>query len=400
VREHHFVATRGPLAPWAEEYRAYLVGLGYTFGSLQQRVVQFNQISRWLELEGLAAGDVNESVAERFGAWRLAAGRVAWVSPLSFRLPVGFLRGVGVVGGYRVEGLFEELLEGYRRYLVDERGLADKTVRGHVDTARRFCVSVSEGPDQLAGLVSSQVDSYLLAVCSDHSADSAEKVAGALRSLLRYLHVAAVTPMSLVSAVPRVARRRPGPQPPGLSHGEVARLLSSCDRRRNVGRRDHAILVLLARLGLRAGEVSALTLDDIDWRHGELIVRGKGDRHERLPLPADVGAAVASYLQRGRPRPTDGCRAVFLRARAPWTPLGLAGVQTVVRDASVRAGLGIFGARRLRHSAATMIHRSGLSLAVVAQVLRHHDTRVTTVYVDVDEAALVRLARRWPGGKP
>jgi integrase/recombinase XerD len=399
VKEHHFVRPRGPLGPYVEDYRKYLVELGYTFGSLQQRVVQFNQVSRWLELEGLAAGDLDETVAERFVAWRLARGHVAWVSPLSLRLPLGFLRSVGVVAGRRMEGPFEELLEEYRHYLVDERGLADKTVKAHVDAARRFCVSVADRPEQLVGLRSSQVGSYLLAACSHQSADSAQKMAGALRSLLRYLHVVAVTPGSLVSAVPKVAGRRPGPQPPGLGHAEVARLLSGCDRRRNVGRRDHAILVLLARLGLRAGEVAALTLDDIDWRHGELIVRGKGDRHERLPLPAEVGAAVASYLQRGRPRPTDGSRMVFLRARAPWTPLGLAGVQTVVRDASVRAGLGIFGPRRLRHSAATMIHRSGLSLAVVAQVLRHHDTRVTTVYVDVDEGALARLARPWPGGQ-
>jgi len=178
----------------------------------------------------------------------------------------------------------------------------------------------------------------------------------------------------------------------------MSRLLRSCDRRRGVGRRDYAILMLLARLGLRAGEVGALTLDDIDWRHGELLVRGKGDRHEQLPLPTQVGEAVAAYLQRGRPRRDDGCREVFLRARAPWVPLGLTGVQTVVRNASVRSGLGIFGPRRLRHSAATTMLRSGMPLTAVAQVLRHHDTRVTTVYVDVDEAALAGLARPWPRG--
>jgi site-specific recombinase XerD len=385
------------LAPYADGYRRHLIELGYRFGSLQHRVSQFNQVSRWLEFEGLTAGDLNESEAKRFAAWRAGRGRTSRISPAGLRPLLGFLRSVGVVAEPRVEGPFERLLEGYRCYLVDERGLGEKAVNDHVATARRFCMSVAIGPEGLAGLRPLEVSSYLLTFSTAHSADLTQKTAGSLRSLLRFLHVAAVIPSSLVHTVPKVAGRRPGPQQPGLKHAEVAALLSSCDRRRNAGRRDHAILILLARLGLRATEVAALTLDDIDWRHGELLVRGKGDRHERLPLPAEVGAAVAAYLKRGRPRPIDGSRSVFLRARAPWTPLGLGGVQTVVRNASARAGLGIFGPRRLRHSAATLIHRNGSSLAVVAQVLRHRDTRVTTVYVDVDEAALARLARPWPG---
>jgi site-specific recombinase XerD len=222
---------------------------------------------------------------------------------------------------------------------------------------------------------------------------------GAVSSLLRYPHITGMISTSLVSAVPKVAGRRGGAPPAGLTEAEVARLLASCDRRRGVGRRDHAMLMLLARLGLRAGEVAALTLDDIDWHHGELTIRGKGNHHERLPLPAEVGAAVASYLQRGRPRSPEGCRSVFLRARAPWGSLALSGVQTVVQDASRRAGLTVLGPRRLRQSAATRIHRSGASLAVVAEVLRHHDTRVTMVYVDVEQAALRDLARLWPGGE-
>jgi len=399
VKEHHFVLPRGPLAPYADGYRARLAELGYSFGSLQHRVVQFNQVSGWLESEGLEASDLDESEAARFVAWRAGRGRRSRISPSGLRPLLAYLRSIGVVAECRADGPFEDLLEGYRCYLSDERGLADKTARAHVDAARRFLTAVASGPGELADLRSSQVSSYLLSACADHSADWAEKMAGSLRSLLRYLHVAAITPTSLVLAVPQVARRRPGPQPCGLEPAEIARLLASCDRRRGVGRRDHAILMLLARLGLRAGEVAALTLDDIDWRQAELMVRGKGDRHERLPLPAAVGESVAGYLQRGRPKPPQGSRVVFLRARAPWTPLGLAGVQTVVRYASVRTGLGRFGPRRLRHSAATRMHRAGLPLAVVAQVLRHHDTRVTTVYVDVDEAALAHLARPWPGSE-
>lgn len=400
MKEHHFVRPGGPLGPFADDYRKHLVALGYSFGAIAHRVTQFALLSRWLASEGLAAGELNEAEARRFVSSRRAAGRVTWVSPSSVRLPLVFLRGVGVVPESRGEqGVFEELLDGYRGYLVGERGLADKTVRAHVDAARGFCVGVANAPGELAGLGASDVTSYLLGECSQQSVSSASKTVGSVSSLLRYLHIAAIISTPLVTAVPKVAGRRGGAPPAVLTAAEVARLLASCDRRRGVGRRDHAILMLLARLGLRACEVAALTLDDIDWHHGEVTIRGKGNRHERLPLPAGVGAAVAAYLQRGRPRAPEGCRSVFLRARAPGGPLALSGVQTVVRDASGRAGLTVFGPRRLRQSAATRIHRSGASLAVVAEVLRHHDTRVTMVYVDVEQAALGDLARPWPGGE-
>ena len=397
MRRHQFVRPPGPLGPVAADYARYLDGLGYRFGSIQQRMAQFNQLSRWLLSEGLSAGELDEVVAARFVAWRCGCGRVAWTSPASMRLPLGFLRSIGMVAECRREGPFEELLEGYRRYLLDERGLAGKTIEAQVVWARRFCVEVAGTVVGLADLGPAQLSAYMLKVVEGHSADWAQKAAGALRSLLRYLHLRAVTESSLVLAVPKVKRRRPGPQPRAVDGGEMRRLLAGCDRRRGVGRRDYAILLLLARLGLRAGEVGSLNLDDIDWRHGEVMVRGKGGRYERLPLPDEVGRAIASYLQRGRPRPGDRCRVVFLRARAPWTPLGQAGVQDVVRYACARCGLEAFGPRRLRHSAATMMHQGGMSLAVVGQVLRHHDIRVTTVYVDVDEAAVAGLARPWPG---
>lgn len=400
MREHHFVRPDGPLGPYAADYRRHLVALGYSFGAMQHRVTHFALLSRWLASEGLAAGELNEAEGRRFASSRRAAGRVTWTSPASVRLPLAFLRGAGVVPESRGDqGVFEELLGQYRVYLASERGLADKTVRAHVDGARGFCLGVAQAPSGLARLRAADVTSWVMETCRHRSVSSAQKTVGAVSSLLAYLHITAIISTPLVSAVPKVAGRRAGAPPSGLSAAQVARLLASCDRRRGVGRRDHAILMLLARLGLRAGEVAALALDDIDWHHGELIIRGKANHHERLPLPAEVGAAVAAYLQRGRPRFSDGYRSVFLRARAPWSPLALSGVQTVVRDASRRAGLSVLGPRRLRQSAATRMHRSGSSLAVVAEVLRHHDTRVTMVYVDVEEAALAALARPWPGGE-
>jgi site-specific recombinase XerD len=185
--------------------------------------------------------------------------------------------------------------------------------------------------------------------------------------------------------------------PKGLEQAQLRRLLGSCDRRTPTGRRDYAILLLLARLGLRAGEVARLSLDDIDWRRGEITVLGKANRAERLPLPADVGAAIAAYLRHGRPGTAVG-RSAFVRVRAPHRVLTTGGVTMVVCDAARRAGLGRMYAHRLRHTAATAMLRAGSPLAEVGQVLRHRSALTTAIYAKVDRDALVVLARPWPVG--
>lgn len=398
MKEHHFVRPGGPLGPFADDYRTHLVAVGYAFGSLQHLLTQFGEVSRWLDSEGLLAAQLNEVQAQRFAAFRHARGRVTLTSPASVRPLLAFLRSISVVAERaEAEGPFEEFLGSYRCFLFNERGLADKTVAAHLDAARHFCLGVAKAPADLAGLRGSDVTSYLLTTCRRQSSPSARRTVVAVKSLLAYLHVTAIIPVSLIPAVPKVAGPRRCHQPPELSPSQVARLLESCDPHSGVGLRDYAILMLLARLGLRPCEVVALMLDDIDWHHGEILVRGKGNRHERLPLLSEVGSAVAAYLQEGRPAPTDGCRKVFLRGRAPWTSITFAAVQAVVQNASQRAGLEEIGPRHLRRHAATQMHRSGASLSAVAEVLRHHDTKVTTVYVDVDGSALSGLARVWPG---
>jgi integrase/recombinase XerD len=172
-------------------------------------------------------------------------------------------------------------------------------------------------------------------------------------------------------------------------------MLDSCDRRTLVGQRDHAVLVLLSRLGLRAGEVAALSLDDLDWRRGELAVHGKGKRLERLPIPVDVGEALVGYLHaRGR---VEGSRAVFVKTRAPVGGLSAGGVISVVARACARADVPVVGAHTLRHTAATGMLRAGASLPEIAQVLRHRRIETTTIYARVDRDRLRELARPWPG---
>jgi integrase/recombinase XerD len=216
------------------------------------------------------------------------------------------------------------------------------------------------------------------------------RVAGAVAVLVR---ARGYTPLSLAAAVPAVAQRRPDVTPT-LSAEEVGRMLARCDQRTAIDRRDYAILTVLARLGLRAGEVAALLLEDIDWRAGELVVHGKGS-HGRLPLPVDVGRALADYLQHRR-RVVGECRHVFVHARAPYGPLGRWGVSHVVRRACQRARVSEVRAHCLRHSAATQMHRAGAGLVEIGQVLRHRQVATTTLYAKTDPDALAELARPWP----
>jgi len=255
--------------------------------------------------------------------------------------------------------------------------------------------AVSDGELHLDQLSAAGVTEFVLAECAPRSVGSARYIVCGLRSLLRYLYVAGHTEVQLEAAVPKVAGWRLAGLPVTFGRAEVKRLLASCDRRTTFGRRDYAVLILLSRLGLRAGEVAALGLGDIDWHAGEIVVRGKGRREERLPLPADVGEALVGWLRRGRPR--CACAAVFTRVRAPHRPLASSGVSAIVRAACRRAGLPELNAHRLRHTAATEMLRAGAGLSEVGQVLRHASLLTTAIYAKVDRDRLRTLALPWPG---
>jgi integrase len=246
-----------------------------------------------------------------------------------------------------------------------------------------------------AGLTGVEVTEFVVAACPGRAVGTAKLIVCALRSLLRWLHLTGEIPVPLAGAVPAVAGWRLTGLPKGLTAPQLRALLASCDRRTATGRRDYAVLLLLSRLGLRAGEVAALELGDIDWRCGQIQVRGKGNRIERLPLPADVGAAVAAYLRRGRPG-TALDRAVFVRVHAPHRTLTTGGITMIVFDNAARAGLGKVHAHRLRHTTATEMLQAGSPLAEVGQVLRHRSALTTAIYAKVDRDALGTLARPWP----
>ncbi|MCA1697515.1 MAG: site-specific integrase [Actinobacteria bacterium] len=388
----------GPLAPYAAGFESWLRSRAYSPSAAADRLYQFDQLSRWLARGGLGVGELTGEQAERFAVARRAAGLVSWASPLSAALPLEYLREIGVVAGPTpaiADGPLEELLADYRCYLLVERRLSQHTVLDAYGPAARLFLTGWEGPDGLGleRLSAADVSMFLARECPKRSVSGARDLVCALRSLLRYLHLAGLIDAPLVWAVPSVADLRDRTLPRGLEPAAVRKLLCSCDRRRLVGRRDYAILLLLSRLGLRAGEVAGLQLEDVDWRGGLLLVSGKGSRQDVLPLPVDVGEAIVAYLRR---RPQCECRALFLRVTAPRRGLNRSTIGWVVRAACDRAGLPRVGAHRLRHTAATEMLRHGASLAEIGQVLRHREQKTTAIYAKVDRKALRALARPWP----
>jgi site-specific recombinase XerD len=339
------------------------------------------------------------AVVERFMSPRRAAG-VHLHSARALDPLLVYLRALGVAPVPAVQPgatPAERLLESYRRYLIVERGLAASTALGYACVVRALLAARVDGDGvDLEGLRAGDVTAFVVAHYRERRG---REVVTALRSLLGFLHVEGLVGGELAAAVPSVASRTLAGLPQVLENGQTRLLLASCDPKTVAGLRDFAILTVLARLGLRAGEVAALGLDDIDWRAGEIVVsNGKRDRRESLPLPVDVGEAVAGYLRHGRPASAD-TRCVFVRILAPSRGLTGRGVADVVAAACRRSGLGRIGAHRLRHTAATEILRAGAPLAEVGQLLRHRLPRTTAIYAKVDRDALRQLARPWPGDR-
>lgn len=396
------VCVTGPLAAFADGFRVELAGRGYTALSAANQLRVMAHLSRWLSRHELDAEDLNGECVEAFLVARRAEGYTCWLSQRGLAPLLDCLRGQGVAPTTIpavVPTPLAALLADYHTYLVDERGLAIATIRHHEDVARLFLEQrcrAQQGELRLEGLSAADVVAFVAAECPRRSVGSAKILVTGLRSLLRFLHVTGRAPGPLAEAVPAVAGWRGGSLPRALPSIQVRRLLASCDRRCAVGRRDFAILMLLARLGLRAGEVAALELGDFDWRAGEVIIRGKARRAERLPLPVDVGEAIVGYLRRGRPRGSSPM--TFLRARAPFGPLSSGAVQAVVRQACTRVDLPPVGSHRLRHTVATEMLRAGVPLSEIGQVLRHRGLSTTAIYAKVDRNALRGLAMPWPGG--
>lgn len=390
----------GPLAPYADGFAVRLTAQSYKLLTVDRQLRLMGHVSRWLSTNGLGPGDLTERRVDEFLVARRAEGYTQLLSSLAVMPLMGHLRELGVAPAPVPVPLtaVDELVECFRSYLVTERGLATPTVRSYVDVGRLF---LSQRPDppglELLDLSAAEITEFVVRECRHRSVGSIAYVVCGLRSLLRFFYVDGRTARDLAQAVPKAPGWRVTWLPRSVDADTVSKLLKSCDRRTRTGRRDFAILNLLVRLGLRRGEVAALRLDDIDWRAGELVVRGKGRREERLPLTVDVGQAVAGWLRRGRP--SCSCPNVFTRVHAPLGALSPGAVTNVVLAASKRAGVDpAVNAHRLRHTAATEMLRAGAGLGEVGQVLRHRSQLTTAVYAKVDVDSLRTIAQSWPRG--
>jgi integrase/recombinase XerD len=391
----------GELGPFIEGMRARLLASGYTVGASSNMLMVVGQLGRWLGSEGLTIADVDEEKVELFIAARRAAGYRQIQHRSVFAVLLAFLREKGVVPVVAIlsPSAVETMIEQYRRWLIDERDLAATTVLRYENLARRFLHG--DQPEgrliDLTALGGAQVSAFILAESGRVSLGSARGRVAELRSLLRYLYISGQIGWDLAGSVPSVAGWRDAHLPVSLSPTQVEAMVASCDDTQPTGRRDRAILLLLARLGLRSIEVARLKLDDIDWRAGEIVVRGKARRDDRMPLPFDVGQALAGYLRDGRP--VSPHRQVFVTERAPRKAIPADLVGDVARRAGRRAGFPGGRAHRLRHALATDLLAKGTPLVDISQVLRHRDLATTAIYAKIDMESLRSVAQPWPGTK-
>ena len=372
------VLMTGPLASFADSYVLELEQRRYTPLTSVVQLRQVARLSSWLEVRGLGVAELTGERVEEFLAFQRATGRwnAQWSRPgLLCLLDVLERLGVRAVEEPVQAGSpGDALLASFERYMLTERGLAAGTARGYVRHAARFLAGLS--PRGLADVTAADVTQAVLRESTAVSVSATQYFVAGLRALLRFCVVEGLMHVDLSQAALPVTGRRRSALPRGITAAEARALLESCDRRSALGRRDYALIITLLRLGLRRSEVATLRLDDIDWRAAEVVV-GKGARQDRLPLPADVGEAIASYLRRGRP--TSDRREVFLRARAPFDPIAPGTVASTVRRACRRAGVAEVGSHRL-HTVACEMVSAGMPLAQIAQVLRHHSLQTTAAY--------------------
>jgi len=407
--EQLYKDPRTPLRMRVGSFGAYLDGFadrlieqGYARASARYALQVIADLGRWSNRRGIVASQLTPAhlasyLKHRRRRGQFRSGDIAIVRRL-FALLVE--RGVVAESPPREPTPAEQLEEEFRRYLEQERRLAPATVFHYLLHVRRFLVQLAGAEARLERLCAVDVVGFVQREAARfHHPKRSQLMASALRSFLQFARYRALIDIDLRASVPTVASWSMAALPRAMSAEEVQQLLSRCDRQSAVGRRNWAILLLLARLGLRAGEIVDLNLDDLNWEAGELRIRSSAGGADRLPMSEEVGAALAEYLRQARPRCAS--RRVFVRIRAPYREFaGSSSISCIVRRALARAQLDPphKGAHLLRHSVATQMLRQGASLAEISELLRHRSQQTTMIYAKVDLALLRPLALPWPGG--
>jgi integrase/recombinase XerD len=394
----------GPLAAQIAAFARSAREEGYARQSRYRRVLLAAGFSRWLGQRAVRLRRISSEHPKRYLQSRARRVQVHNGDAAALRQFLGFLRRHGVIPAEKVSPHrltpVEQEARAFEHYLRNERALARATCVNYVPFIRGFLTDrFGRGPVALSRLCAGDVVRFVQDQAPRLHLKRAKLLTSALRSFLRYARYRGEVTMDLAAAVPVVANWSMPSIPRAIGADQVRQLLASIDRRTATGRRDYAIVLLLARLGLRAGEVAFLELDDLDWNAAQVSVRGKGGQRTALPLPAEVGAAIAAYVRHGRPRSTS--RRVFLRSKAPVRGfLSQCAIGSIIRHALQRTGIPAptTGAHQFRHALATQMLRHGASLTEIGEVLRHRSPETTTIYAKVDLQALRTLALPWPGG--
>lgn len=394
----------GPLAPYLAKFAASLQRQGYTRGYVHRQVRLAAGFSRWLTQRGVRLRRLDADHGAQYLRWRHRRRRPHGGDSAALDHVLVFLHRERVLPAPKPAPPHRTpvgaSVRAYAQYLRADRGLAEATVINYAPFIDRFLTDrFGTGPVELAQLEASDVVGFVQRQARRLRPKCAKLLTTALRSFLHYARYCGAIHVDLAAVVPCVPNWSQPAIPRGIAPEQVRRLLSHIDRGTAVGRRDYAILLLLARLGLRAGEVVRLELEDIDWADGSLRVHGKRGHQRHLPLPTEVGEALAAYLQDGRPH--SASRRVFLRARAPVRGfLSQCAVGSIVRHALQRAGIKAptSGAHQFRHGLATEMLRHGASLGQIGDLLGHQSPQTTTIYTKVDLDGLRSLALPWPGG--
>ena len=394
----------GPLAAHIDSFARWLSEQGYAFCSVRRQVLIAACFSRWLGQKGVREHAVSFNHAVQYLRYRARRVQIHKSDTPALRYVVEFLKSIGAIPAEKMAAPqlkpVEQCARGFERYLREERVLATATVVNYMPLIRCFLKDrFGDGPVRLSLLCAGDVVGFVQRQAPHLHPKRSKLLTTALRSFLRYARYRGEVTADLAAGVPVVPNWSKTGLPRAITKEQVDQLLASMHRRTAMSRRDYAILLLLARLGLRSSEIAFLELDDIDWNLGQLSVRGKRRQCKKLPLPADVGEAIAAYLRRGRPEST--CRRVFLRAKAPLYGFkGPAGVGSIVQHSLQRAGINAptHGTHQFRHGLATEMLRQGASLGEIGEILGYRHPQTTTIYAKVDIDALRTLALPWPGG--
>jgi site-specific recombinase XerD len=384
------VRLRGPLADHGNRFWSALLDDGYSPLTAVNHLRLAADFSRWLYDHRLGLTDLSDEMVDVFlkNRKRRGTARTARRAALS---TAGHRHGIRRAGR---RDSADKLLAAHVEHLARDRRLCGATVAAYVKTAREFATACFGSRDPQWGQLSAEVvTDFVMRETRRRSSTFVKNQIPKLRSFLRFLHVQGYSAVGLAGCVPAIAGWRLASVPPALDPEQIGRLLHVFDDRSPTARRNAAIVHLLLGLALRAGDVAGLKLEDVDWRAGEITVCGKGKHLSRLPLPHDVGRALAGYL---RCRPRARTRCVFLRSRAPCEALTSGGVVSIAKTALRAAGVAAGGAHLLCHTAATQMLRKGASLSEIAHVLRHRHVDTTAIYAKVDLASLQSVARPWP----